>query len=478
MKTGVRFKDADFDPHAYAAMDGLFTEGSWNAQFIDEIQPQNGETILHGRNDFCAFEGTELLVILKRYKINTLFLCGFLSNICVEETARACSERIPDLRVIVCLDGCAAKTMQDHDNAMSLTLPLHGCEVVQCSEAEDLMRKVSVADPKEEGDTAGDTTEDAPRTKPRILAMHGARSNNYVTRLQLENLGITEERYDIVYFRGQVEVEEGDPDIAGLIHGPYYSWFESEGTNQRSSIISAVRDILRVNMMSGPFDGVYGFSSGAVMALLAAGIAEDPALRSAIESLEGDEEEKGIFRRMTRALSKRRNTERRLTAGANSQRKLTKGVNSQRRLTAGTKKRTATRTKSQGLANIFKPGGSVESGDIIDPPFKFVILACAAMPFSDISALRRIAGLPVVKRLETNIFTTPSFHIIAMEDHFKGKSEEVASLFANRKVMYIPGGHGTLPYSYSQNRHCFSLIWFRTMPECLVYFSSCDYCIV
>ena len=219
MKAGIRFREADFDPHAYAAMDGLFLENTWNSQFTDEIQPLVGEDVLRGRKDFCAFEGTELLAILMQNKIDTFIMCGFLSNICVEETTSATKQNFPGMEVIVCSDGCAAKTKEEHTNTMEIHLPVLDINVMSCSDAEMIIGKEQVAQGKI-------SYKDGSHNRlPRILAMHGARSNDDVTKLQLENLGITDDRYDIVYLHGGVEVEEADPAIAGLIRGPYYSWF-------------------------------------------------------------------------------------------------------------------------------------------------------------------------------------------------------------------------------------------------------------
>jgi len=416
MKTGVRFMDNDFDPHAYASMDGLFVEGTWNSQFIDEIQPLAGEEILHGRNDFCAFEGTELLSLLKRNKIETLVMCGFLSNVCIEETASAAMEKIPELKVVVCSDGCAAKTKEDHDNAMTMSLPVHGCEIMTCFDAEELISIEQQPLSKESG-------QDGSRARPRILAMHGARSNDEVTRLQLENLGITDDEYDIVYLKGGVEVEEGDPEIASLIRGPYYSWFEDkkDGKDLRRSIISGVRDILERTETLGPFDGVYGFSSGAAMAALSACINVDPQLQAAINSLDEEIAKEGRL-------------------GST----LLRTMSMKRRATSVRKTRTTSVLREfLSKAASTKRVGSIETGDLVSPPFKFAILACTATPFAGVAELRRLAGLPMTSVPEHNSFSIPSFHIIGIEDQFKIQSEEFASLFANRKVMYIPGGHGT-----------------------------------
>ena len=129
---------------------------------------------------------------------------------------------------------------------------------------------------------------------PRILALHGARSNYRVTTMQLENLGLriilnddananhhamedndSKLPVEVVHLHGSIPMEEGHPDIANLFHGPYYSWFleETKGRRKdaiRRSILSNVRDVLKVIETQGPFDGIYGFSSGAALAALVA----------------------------------------------------------------------------------------------------------------------------------------------------------------------------------------------------------------
>jgi hypothetical protein len=103
---------------------------------------------------------------------------------------------------------------------------------------------------------AGVDTLGAPQ-KPRILALHGARSNNQVTQMQLENLKITSENYDIVYHQGPIQVEEGDPELEGIILGPFYSWLDdTDREKEETSLLFAVRDMLSVVADYGPFDGI------------------------------------------------------------------------------------------------------------------------------------------------------------------------------------------------------------------------------
>ena len=71
------------------------------------------------------------------------------------------------------------------------------------------------------------------------------------------------------------------------------------------------------------------------------------------------------------------------------------------------------------------------------PHFSFVISACAGLQ-QGIGALRTSAGMPA---LEVRAILTRSIHVIGVEDPFKPVSEEIAALFADREVFYIPGGH-------------------------------------
>ncbi len=105
------------------------------------------------------------------------------------------------------------------------------------------------------------------RARPKILALCGSRSNNAVTQLQLENLHVTSERYDIHYLHGNIIVEDDDDvdaALAGMVRGPFYSWINNtsgfEAMNE--SIVNSVRLVIGATRVYGPFDGVYGFSHG------------------------------------------------------------------------------------------------------------------------------------------------------------------------------------------------------------------------
>lgn len=112
MKGGEKFKDEDWDPHAYGAMENLFVEGTWNCDFADEVKPAEADIILKNRVNFSAFRGTDLKDVIESRGITSLFVMGFLSNVCVTETTMEAKELFPDLKIYVCSDGCAAKSKQ------------------------------------------------------------------------------------------------------------------------------------------------------------------------------------------------------------------------------------------------------------------------------------------------------------------------------------------------------------------------------
>lgn len=50
----------DWDPHSYADLEGLFTKGSWNANFASQVKQDEGDIILTNRQGFNAFDGINL----------------------------------------------------------------------------------------------------------------------------------------------------------------------------------------------------------------------------------------------------------------------------------------------------------------------------------------------------------------------------------------------------------------------------------
>ncbi len=83
-----------------AAAQGAFEPDAWGTQLTDEIQPAEGEPVLSGKHALSGFTNTQLEEILSTKGIKNLAVAGFLSNVCVEATARSAYDRGFQVRVI------------------------------------------------------------------------------------------------------------------------------------------------------------------------------------------------------------------------------------------------------------------------------------------------------------------------------------------------------------------------------------------
>jgi nicotinamidase-related amidase len=83
-------------------------EGTWNAEFIEELAPKDGEPIVE-KNTHDCFYRTEMDPLLERLKISadthSIIVTGINSNICVYQAVVGFHVR--HYRVIVPLDCCA-----------------------------------------------------------------------------------------------------------------------------------------------------------------------------------------------------------------------------------------------------------------------------------------------------------------------------------------------------------------------------------
>ena len=61
--------------------------GSWGAEIIDALAPREGEPVVV-KHRYSAFVDTDLSLMLRSMKIETLLIGGVGTNVCVESTAR------------------------------------------------------------------------------------------------------------------------------------------------------------------------------------------------------------------------------------------------------------------------------------------------------------------------------------------------------------------------------------------------------
>lgn len=83
--------------------------GTWvgeGANFAEGFQPVAGEPVVRGRVGASAFVGSDLAEILAEHRIDTLYLAGFATHVCVESTLRHAHDL--GFNVVVLRDACAA----------------------------------------------------------------------------------------------------------------------------------------------------------------------------------------------------------------------------------------------------------------------------------------------------------------------------------------------------------------------------------
>ncbi len=100
--------------------------GSWNQDFYGDVRPLPAEPIVT-KHRYDAFLNTDLDLILRANRIDTVVLCGMATNVCVETTARAAFVR--DYFVVVAEDGTATYSQAEHDASLA-TLDRYFGEVV------------------------------------------------------------------------------------------------------------------------------------------------------------------------------------------------------------------------------------------------------------------------------------------------------------------------------------------------------------
>uniref|UniRef100_A0A2P2JYC2 Uncharacterized protein MANES_12G128800 n=1 Tax=Rhizophora mucronata TaxID=61149 RepID=A0A2P2JYC2_RHIMU len=112
--------------------------------------------------------------------------------------------------------------------------------------------------------------------KPRILCLHGFRTSAAILQ-QLagrwpENV---HEKLDLVFLDAPFPAE-GKSDVEGIFDPPYYEWFQAnkDYTKYRNfaECLAYIEDYM---IRHGPFDGLLGFSQGAILSAALPGMQRD-----------------------------------------------------------------------------------------------------------------------------------------------------------------------------------------------------------
>ena len=119
------FKDHQMQGIVKAVADGgALREGTWGAEFVDELKPQAGDKVVSGKCTLCGFNNTNLENLLKENNIKNVVIGGFLTNFCVESTARTAYDK--GYGVTIMKDATAATSKEEQNHSEGKIFPLLG----------------------------------------------------------------------------------------------------------------------------------------------------------------------------------------------------------------------------------------------------------------------------------------------------------------------------------------------------------------
>ena len=125
-----------------AGVSGL-ASGTWDADICAELDYSPEEPTVD-KVRFDAFQWTSLEPLLRGLGVTALMICGVVTNICVETTARSAFMR--DFPVTLLADCCAAKTRRLHELSV---------EVLSSYELADIARVTAGFDAGDPNGVAG-----------------------------------------------------------------------------------------------------------------------------------------------------------------------------------------------------------------------------------------------------------------------------------------------------------------------------------
>ncbi len=131
----------EISSHPYGILKGVvdgnaFVKGTWGADIVDELAPEEGDIVIEGKRGLDTFASTNLDFILRSKGITTIALGGFLTNCCVESTMRSGYEN--GYQVITLSDCVAATSPEEHDNAIKYDYPMFSTPMASSDFIADL----------------------------------------------------------------------------------------------------------------------------------------------------------------------------------------------------------------------------------------------------------------------------------------------------------------------------------------------------
>lgn len=130
LHTPFVFNEKYFEDHSMvgivqAVADGnALRKGTWGAEIIEELKPKKGDQVVTGKCTLCGFNNTDLEQIIKEANLKNVVIGGFLTNFCVESTARTAYDK--GYSVTVIKDATAANSSEEQNYVEEKIIPLLG----------------------------------------------------------------------------------------------------------------------------------------------------------------------------------------------------------------------------------------------------------------------------------------------------------------------------------------------------------------
>ena len=111
---------------------GDFAPGSWGNTLVDELQPAD---LTVEKVAYSAFFMTRMEWVLRKAGIDTLLICGIVTNGGVASTVR--DAHVRDFKTFVLSDGCAAFSNETHERALGDLSTVSS--LISCTDATEMI---------------------------------------------------------------------------------------------------------------------------------------------------------------------------------------------------------------------------------------------------------------------------------------------------------------------------------------------------
>ncbi|OCT12810.1 cysteine hydrolase [Paenibacillus pectinilyticus] len=133
-----RKERVDFGRELDGSEDIHCLEGTSDVEIVEELQPIEGEFSIIKRRYSCFF-ATDLDLLLRGLNVQTLIVCGFLTDVCVHYTCADAHQH--DYYVKLVQDAVSGSSREAHEASLSAIQYLQAESLVYAGEIVEMLKK-------------------------------------------------------------------------------------------------------------------------------------------------------------------------------------------------------------------------------------------------------------------------------------------------------------------------------------------------